>query len=461
MSEVSQVAKRRLTKDETPVYRPGPHAGIKVDADSVPTFPPFKDNRAEVEALIEGKVCIRGGSPHRISVGTAPAEGKLKPRCACYPEDPLIGGTTSVVGRRLGELMTTDIARRGAEFADMKVPEFRGFMETKATDMEISTFLQFCVAEELNPFTRDVYLIKYDSSKPASYVIGIDTYMRRADAHPDFEGFDSGIVVRLKDGTIENRNGSIKAEGEEILGGWADVHRKGRRVRKARVSFREFNTGQSKWKASPGYMIEKVAQSAGVRRQFPSIENTYVAGSVTVTVEDAEGQAIDVEGVAAGVDDLYGRPETANGPADKLVDIGTGEVLTDEPVTDVVEVPVAEPEPVEEPPAQLNIHPWLERCPEHGVEWGEPQEGRGGEFRSHQKEDGKWCTQKTKLSGETWKILAEKHGDWSNDEINAWVKTRYEGRTMSKLNVEEICEIVPTFTEYVREGGEKITEAKE
>ena len=139
-----------------------------------------------------------------------------------------------------------------------------------ATDFEIFQFVQLCRLQRLNPFTGDAYLIKYGKGNPASFVVGKATFTQRAEAHSEFDGLESGIVVQRGE-TIEMLDGTLYYPGDVILGGWAQVYRKDRRVPlKKMVTFTEYDTGRSLWKSKPGTMIEKVAIVQALREAFPT-----------------------------------------------------------------------------------------------------------------------------------------------------------------------------------------------
>lgn len=144
------------------------------------------------------------------------------------------------------------------------------------SDQEVMMFLQLCRAQKLNPFLREAYLIKYGNS-PAQIVTGKETFMKRAERHPQFDGFEAGITVVTKDGPIERREGSLLGfQTERLVGGWARIHRKDRRQPFfAEVSFEEYvgrkndGTVNSQWTKMPGTMIRKVAIVQALREAFP------------------------------------------------------------------------------------------------------------------------------------------------------------------------------------------------
>jgi len=50
--------------------------------------------------------------------------------------------------------------------------DVRKYICPKASDAEIGLFLKTCSSEGLNPFAREIYLVKYAEDQPAAIVIG-------------------------------------------------------------------------------------------------------------------------------------------------------------------------------------------------------------------------------------------------------------------------------------------------
>ena len=144
------------------------------------------------------------------------------------------------------------------------------FKAPTATDLEVFQFVRLCQAQKLNPFLGEAYLIKYDKEKPASFVTGKETFTQRAEAHPDFDGVEAGIIVKRGD-EVEHLSGSFKLPTDELVGGWAKVHRKNwTKPTESSVAFSEYSTGRSLWKTKPATMIRKVALVQALREAFPS-----------------------------------------------------------------------------------------------------------------------------------------------------------------------------------------------
>lgn len=145
------------------------------------------------------------------------------------------------------------------------------------TRQEVALFIRTCQAKRLDPLENgEVYLIKYDNTKPAQIVVGKHAYNRRADKNPEYMGKKSGIVV-VRDNQVIQKEGCCIYEilGEVMIGGWCRVFRQRPASGAAdeiyrEVSFSEYSSGQANWKAKPATMIEKVAVSQCLREAFPN-----------------------------------------------------------------------------------------------------------------------------------------------------------------------------------------------
>ena len=153
------------------------------------------------------------------------------------------------------------------------------------SEQEVRAFVDMCRYQKLNPFINEAYLIKYGNS-PAQNVVGYHAYVRRAVENPEYRGKSSGIVV-LRGNDIVKKEGACVYDGEKLMGGWCKAVRvSGENVFEEykEVSFAEYNTNQSNWKAKPAMMIEKVAVSQCLRALFPrDFTGMYTAEEVGAT----------------------------------------------------------------------------------------------------------------------------------------------------------------------------------
>lgn len=243
----------------------------------------------ELEAIARGKQCAFCGEEPRV----AWIEGEARLRCGCYPKPPALATRPNIVQERMGQLVVQQgsSALATAQGALRLAQEVKQYLAPKATETEVAVFLRFCQGLGLNPFIKEVYLVKYDERSPAAIVVGIQAYLKWAARNPSWGGFESGIVV-MREGKASESQGSLVLPGETLVGGWCVVHRKGATDLKRVVGLAEYNKGQSLWKTMPATMIEKVAIGQAVRRAFPEDFLAFqgLAERMAVTVDEQVGE---------------------------------------------------------------------------------------------------------------------------------------------------------------------------
>lgn len=164
--------------------------------------------------------------------------------------------------------------REVSKMPELNMEIIKKYICPNASEQEIYTFLQLCKAQNLNPFLREAYLVKYGNS-PATIVTGKETFTKRADKLPQYDGFKAGIIVLSHD-KIVYREGSFYTSAEQVLGGWAEVYCKGKSVPfRNEVSLEEYEgkkqdgTPTKMWNEKKGTMIRKVALVQSLREAFP------------------------------------------------------------------------------------------------------------------------------------------------------------------------------------------------
>jgi len=164
----------------------------------------------------------------------------------------------------------------------------------RATEQEIYFFIQLCKAQSLNPFLKEAYLVKY-GDQPAAIVAGKESFTKRADEHPAYNGFKAGIIAQSKvHGGAVCREGSFYLPNEEVWGGWAEVYRKDRSTSfRVEVALSEYiqrrgdGTPNKFWAEKPGTMIRKVAIVQALREAFPEkFAGLYVAEEMQMATEE-------------------------------------------------------------------------------------------------------------------------------------------------------------------------------
>lgn len=179
----------------------------------------------------------------------------------------------------------------------------------KVDDSEVIKFMHLCHANRLNPFTGEVYLLPFGGS--AQLTVSKEAYFKRAEAHDQYDGIESGIIV-LRNGQIEDIEGTFHLPTDQLVGAWARVYRKDRKVPLlSRVSMAEYDGKRNLWASKPATMICKVAKVHALREAFPTLvqgmyieeELSEVVGHRVVTQPEAVAQPtpIDYDGIEARI----------------------------------------------------------------------------------------------------------------------------------------------------------------
>jgi phage recombination protein Bet len=134
-----------------------------------------------------------------------------------------------------------------------------------ASREEIEMFLEICRLWDLNPFKREVYLIKYKRDQPASIVVGYETYLKRAEKSKQWDGLKKGLKYEED------------SKGNRVLVAWCEIFRKDwNHPLYHEVWWDEYVQYTSKgnitkfWKKMPRTMLMKVCLSQGFRLAFPA-----------------------------------------------------------------------------------------------------------------------------------------------------------------------------------------------
>ncbi|MCT3112050.1 phage recombination protein Bet, partial [Lactococcus lactis subsp. cremoris] len=134
----------------------------------------------------------------------------------------------------------------------------------KASDAELVLLINLCKQNNMNPFMKEVYFIKY-GNQPAQIVVSRDFYRKRAFQNPNFVGIEVGVIVLNKDGVLEHNEGTFKTHEQELVGAWARVHLKNTEIPVyVAVSYDEYvqmkdGHPNKMWTNKPCTMLGKVA----------------------------------------------------------------------------------------------------------------------------------------------------------------------------------------------------------
>ena len=160
------------------------------------------------------------------------------------------------------------------------------FLKSQHTDLtqgEFEMFAAVAVAFNLNPYLKEIYPIKY--SGKMNLITGYQTYIKRAETFPQFDGYDT----------------EFEGEGKNLCC-VCNVYRKDRsRPTTARVYFSEYTQNNTMWNTKPHVMLEKVAIGTAFRRAFPTDMGGMPYTSEEIRAED--------ELKAQGYTEVHPQPE--------------------------------------------------------------------------------------------------------------------------------------------------------
>ena len=187
----------------------------------------------------------------------------------------------------------------GGKDVELSIALTQAYFCPQASPAEAYVFNSWCAHNGLDPWRREAYLVKYGNN-PAQMLTAKDAFTKRAEANPRYQGSKAGVVVLNREGQIENRVGELVLDGEELVGGWADVYVKDYVTPiSAVVNFRErcqYKDGkpQAKWATSPGLMIRKCALVAALREAFPNdVGGMYVPDEMGYEEDDSPKMPIE------------------------------------------------------------------------------------------------------------------------------------------------------------------------
>lgn len=140
------------------------------------------------------------------------------------------------------------------------------------TDEQVIKFMMMCKAGSLNPWVNDAYLVGYDGKDGPTFslITAQQALLKRAEASPEYDGMESGVIV-LRGDQITERQGDLVLKGEELVGAWARVYRRDRKVPSYdAINLNAYDKQRSLWNSDKSGMIVKCAQASALRAAFPS-----------------------------------------------------------------------------------------------------------------------------------------------------------------------------------------------
>jgi len=176
--------------------------------------------------------------------------------------------------------------------------------DESVSEKEVFTFLNMCKYLKLNPFLKEIYLIKYKDS-PATFVISYQTLLKRAEENKNFDGYETEVKGEIPNMTAratvyrKDRSYPVKITVNYSEAVKTVMDRQTKELRPTNM-----------WKNMPEWMLRKVALARALKEAFPSaVGNAQVSVSEIVDIDSDDKQV--QERIKEGdgqkaIDDMYG-----------------------------------------------------------------------------------------------------------------------------------------------------------
>ena len=196
------------------------------------------------------------------------------------------------------DIVTYEVAGQEVKLSYSIVRKYLTKGNADVTDQELVQFISVCKFNKLNPFLNEAYLIKFKSARGdgnAQMIVSKEALFKRAEACEQYDGIEAGIIVLRGDNVVE-LEGCFRQAKDVLLGGWAKVYRKDRRVPTvSKVNLSEYDKGNSIWNEKKATMISKIAKVQALREAFPSQLGAMYAKEATSALEQQAKQVKDVD----------------------------------------------------------------------------------------------------------------------------------------------------------------------
>lgn len=196
------------------------------------------------------------------------------------------------------DIVTYEVAGQEVKLSYSIVRKYLTKGNADVTDQELVQFISVCKFNKLNPFLNEAYLIKFKSARGdgnAQMIVSKEALFKRAEACEQYDGIEAGIIVLRGDDVVE-LEGCFRQAKDVLLGGWAKVYRKDRRVPTvSKVNLSEYDKGNSIWNEKKATMISKIAKVQALREAFPSQLGAMYAKEETTALEQQAKQVKDVD----------------------------------------------------------------------------------------------------------------------------------------------------------------------
>lgn len=220
---------------------------------------------------------------------------------------------------------------------------------------EAVKFMLMCRARELNPFEGDVFMLGFDTQDGPQFTIvtAHQAFLKRAETHPEYDGMESGVIVKTEGGKVCDRVGDFTFDDDALLGGWATVFFKNRKHAMCkRLKLETFDQNRARWNIDPAGMICKCAEGDALRSSFPTLlGGMYLADEILPPDARKNGRRVsrsDLNDQLRDTESTFVHPEPPDTEPERpesLSELATRLGCPDDKLKDVIELASVQDDP--------------------------------------------------------------------------------------------------------------------
>jgi len=172
--------------------------------------------------------------------------------------------------------------------------KLRKLVFPKLNEIEFEFLVALGAGLGANPFTREIWAVKYKDSEPASIFVGRDFLRRKAQEIENYGGHEVDSFYQndkiIKNNGIYEINFAANNNRGELVGAICNVfYRNNIRPFSVMVYLKEYAKPFGNWKSMPETMIKKVAEAQALRGAFQGVfKGIYDESENWVDVEHTE-----------------------------------------------------------------------------------------------------------------------------------------------------------------------------
>lgn len=204
-----------------------------------------------------------------------------------------------------------------------KPQEIKKIFAPDLTDAEFKAFIGLGMSLKANPFTREIWAVKYNEKDPAQIFLGRDFSRRVAQEQSDYDGHIVNAIYEndgfsITNGIPEHKVESFKDRGK-LIGAFCCLYKKDKRIPtfvtvklEEYIQHKKDGSVTKFWKKMPETMIKKVAEAQCTRSAYQGVFGGTYDESEQFTQKFTDYDDVTLEESKKEVSKLIGQCKDSN-----------------------------------------------------------------------------------------------------------------------------------------------------